>query len=91
MPWRRRGTAEQLAQREADESPLPQILHLATLIASIIVDGQHHLMPELLKTADRYRALTVDQIDKLLDQMQERVERMANVFAVRVGPPGILP
>jgi GGDEF domain-containing protein len=75
---------EQLAQREADESPLPQILHLATLIASIIVDSQHHLMPELLKSADRYRALTVDQIDKLLDQMQERVELMANVFAVGV-------
>ncbi len=82
---------EQLAQREADESPLPQILHLATLIASIIVDGQHHRMPELLQTADRYRALTVDQIDKLLDQMQERVELMANVFAVRVGTPGIVP
>jgi GGDEF domain-containing protein len=41
-------------------------------------------MPELLKAADRYRALTVDQIDKLLDQMQERVELMANVFAVGV-------
>jgi len=75
---------EQLAHREADESPLPQILHLATLIASVIVDGQQHRMSDLLKTADRYRALTVDQIDKLLDQMQERVVLMANVFAVRL-------
>jgi HD-like signal output (HDOD) protein/GGDEF domain-containing protein len=75
---------EQLAHREADESPLPQILHLATLIASVIVDGQQHLMPELLKTANRYRGLTVEQIDRLLDQMQERVELMANVFAVRL-------
>jgi GGDEF domain-containing protein len=78
------GDREQLAHRTADESPLPQILHLATLIASVIVDGQHHLLPELLKTADRYRALTVEQIDQLLDQLQERVELMANVFAVRL-------
>ncbi len=79
---------EQLAHREADESPLPQILHLATLIASVLVDGQHHLLPELLKTADRYRALSVEQIDRLLDQMQERVELMANVFAVRMDMQG---
>lgn len=74
----------QLAQREAQESPLPQILHLATLIASIIVDRQHQRMPELLKAAYRFRALTVDQIDQLVGQMQERVELMANVFAVEV-------
>lgn len=74
----------QLAQREAQESPLPQILYLATLIASIIVDGQHHRMPELLKAAHRFRALTVDQIDQLVGQMQERVALMANVFAVEV-------
>ena len=75
---------DELSHPEAGDSPLPQILHLATLIASLIVDGRRELMAELLTTADRYRAITVEQIDQLLDSMQERVALMANLFSVRL-------
>lgn len=75
---------DELSHPEADDSPLPQILHLATLIASLIVDGRRELMAELLTTADRYRAITVEQIDQLLDSVQERVALMANLFSVRL-------
>lgn len=73
---------EQLAQLTAEDSPLPQILHLATLVAAIIADGRESCINELLVAADRYRAVRVDQIDALLDQLQERVQLMAQVFSV---------
>ncbi len=73
---------EVLAQRTAEDSPLPQILHLASLVAAIIADGRVSCMGELLVAADRYRALRVEQIDALLDQLQERVQVMAQVFSV---------
>ncbi len=70
-----------LEQREAE---LPQILHLATLIASIIIHGRHAPMSELLDAATRYRGIQVEQIENLLDRLQEQVEMMANMFSVRV-------
>lgn len=73
---------ETLAQRTAEDSPLPQILHVATLVAAIIADGRGSCMNDLLVAADRYRALRVEQIDALLDQLQERVQLMAQVFSV---------
>ena len=44
----------------AGESPLPRILHLATLIASILVDDRDDLLPQLLHAADRYRSIQVE-------------------------------
>ncbi|MHB0957327.1 MAG: sensor domain-containing diguanylate cyclase [Pirellulaceae bacterium] len=75
---------ESVAHPTAGDSPLPQILHLASLIASVIVDRRQELVAELLRAADRYRAITVEQIDKLLDSMQERVALMASLFSLRL-------
>ena len=66
------------------DSPLPRILHLATLIASILVDDRHDLLPELLHAADRYRSIRVEQIDALLETMEQSVGMMASLFAVRM-------
>ncbi len=63
---------------------LPQILHLATFLAEIIVNGRQSVMPELLAASARYRGVTVEPIDSLLDKLQEQVSLMANVFSVRV-------
>lgn len=71
-----------LAQRTAEDSPLPQILHLATLVAAILAEGRDACMGELLVAADRYRAIRVEQIDGLLGRLQERVQVMAQVFSV---------
>ena len=69
---------------DAKAAALPQALHLATLIASIIVNDRSDLMPELLDAAAQYRGITVEQIDQLLDHLQEQVQLMANMFSVRV-------
>lgn len=72
----------------AGESPLPRILHLATLIASILVDDRDDLLPQLLHAADRYRSIQVEQIDALLESMEESVGVMAGLFAVRLDTTG---
>ncbi len=75
---------EHLAALEEDESLLPQVLHLATLIASLLVDQRHEALIELQDAAARYRNAKVEQIDGLLDEIQERVGVMAGVFSVSV-------
>ena len=75
---------ERIAELQGSEAELPQVLHLATLIASIIVNGRHQLMSELLAAGSRYRGITVEQIDKLLDKLQEQVALMAHMCSVRV-------
>lgn len=69
-----------------DESTasLPQSLHLATLLASVMVNDRGDLMPELLDAATRYRDIGVEQIDELLDRLQEQVRVMADMFSVRI-------
>ncbi len=79
--------ADHIEHLDAEDAALPQTLHLATLLASIIVNDRRDMMPELLDAAQRYRGITVEQIDALLDQLQEQVELMADMFSVRVEQP----
>lgn len=72
----------------AGDSPLPRILHLATLIASILADDRDDLLPQLLHAADRYRSIRVEQIDALLEAMEQSVGVMAGLFAVRLDAAG---
>lgn len=78
---------EQLVQLPPTEQALPQILHIATLIAAIIVDHRNAAMSELLAAAERYQLITIDQINAELDSLQEQVELMAGVFAVPINNP----
>ncbi len=75
---------QQIAALAGKDAELPQMLHLATLIASIIVEGRHQLMAELLTAGAQYRGITVQQIEHLLDKLQEQVSLMASMFSVRV-------
>lgn len=79
--------ADGLSQGDDERRRLPRILHLATLMASIIVDDRHELMAELLRKGAEYRQITMPQIDAMLDRMQQRVEMMADVFALRIDQP----
>ncbi|MFW6171370.1 MAG: HDOD domain-containing protein [Planctomycetota bacterium] len=74
---------EHIKGLDADTAALPQTLHLATLLATIIVNQRGDLMTELIDAATRYRDIRVEQIDDLLDQLQEQVRLMADLFSVR--------
>ena len=79
--------AELLSHWDEDRRRLPRILHLASLMASILVDGRHALMAELMQRGADYREITVERLDALLDQLQRHVEMMADVFALRIDQP----
>jgi len=78
---------EHLVQLPADQQTLPQILHIATLIASLIVDRRTDAMSDLLAAGDRYLQITLDQLDAELDELQEQVELMAGAFEVPINNP----
>ena len=78
---------EHLLQLPADQQALPQILHIATLIASLIVDRRTGAMSDLLAAGDRYRQISIDQLDTELDELQEQVELMAGAFEVPINNP----
>jgi HD-like signal output (HDOD) protein len=70
-------------QESSDQdADLPQILHLASLIAAIIVDGRHDLTAELLAVGKHYRGICQDQFSELLDEIQHRVDLLADLFSV---------
>ncbi len=75
--------ANLLMTLDVAQQMLPQALHLATLIASILVDDRKDLVGELMETANRYCHITSKQIDSMLDELQDRVEIMAEVFSVQ--------
>lgn len=73
---------EHLKQFEPEAAPLPKSLHLATLVALIIVHNRRDVMPELLDAAAQYRGVSVEQIYQLLDQLQTQVQVMADTFSI---------
>jgi HD-like signal output (HDOD) protein/GGDEF domain-containing protein len=75
---------QQIDSLDEEHQPLPQVLHLASLIADILVGGQRTQMAELLKAATRYRGIQLEQLQPLIDQLQDRVELLADVFSVRM-------
>ncbi len=73
---------EVLASMDGPERVLSQAVHLASLIASIIVGQRSALLPDLLEAAARYRGLQSEQIDAVLDELQDQVQLMSALFAV---------
>ncbi len=75
---------EQIESLPEEQRALPQVLHIADLIAGILVNGRQSLMPELLEVASKYRQIQLEQLQELIDQLQDRVELLADVFSVRL-------
>lgn len=73
---------EYIQQLDPPADTLPEALHIATLLASILVHDRRDLMPQLVETAGQYRDISVEQIDDLLDQLQAQVHLMADMFSV---------
>ncbi|HEV2973085.1 MAG TPA: HDOD domain-containing protein [Pirellulales bacterium] len=68
----------------ADLSPtarcLPQILHLAELLAGLLTENRTDLLADLLDAAERYHALRQSQLSPLVNTLQEKVEQLADVL-----------
>ena len=67
---------------------LPQILHLAELLASLLTENRSDLLPDLLDAAGRYHALRPNQLSALVSTLQEKVEQLADVLNLEL-PAGV--
>ena len=63
---------------------LPQILHLAELLAGLLTENRSDLLPDLLAAADRYHALRQSQLSGLVNTLQEKVEQLADVLKLEL-------
>ena len=67
---------------------LPQILHLAELIARLLADGQTGVLSPLLGLARDYRNLPEEQLHALLSDLEEKVRQLATVLSLQL-PEGL--
>ncbi len=77
-----------LSAMAPQNASLPQILHLAELLAMYLNSEQTEYLEQLLVAAHAYRNTTRGQITLLLDAVQPKVEQLAEVLRIEL-PDGI--
>ncbi len=68
----------------ADEQPLAQVLHLADLIASLVIGGETNTLAELMETAAAYRPFTLEQFEALVSELERQVPQLAEVLSLEL-------
>jgi HD-like signal output (HDOD) protein/GGDEF domain-containing protein len=63
---------------------LPQIVHLAELVAQLLVDGQAGVLGTILRVGQHYREMTPEGFEVLVGRLEERVEQLASVLALEL-------
>ena len=79
---------ERMAHLPSSERALPQILHLADLLAGMLTEGRADWLGELLQIGRTYHHLTETQLKSLVDSLQEKVEQLADVLSLEL-PAGL--
>lgn len=71
-----------------DRHNLPQILHLAELVAAMVVDTRPGALSELMEAGGNYRDLQMEQVRAILDTLEEKVAQLADVLSLEL-PAGV--
>jgi HD-like signal output (HDOD) protein/GGDEF domain-containing protein len=66
------------------EQALPQMLHLADLVARLLDRPEPETLAELLSVGSRYCGLTSDQLQRVVATLQEKVTSLADVLALEL-------
>ena len=69
---------------EGSPRPLAQIVHLAELLARLLVDRRCEALEELLQVGGRYRDLTAEQVENLVAVLDEKVRQLADVLSLQL-------
>lgn len=80
--------ARTIADLPATGQTLPQILHLAELLASLVTENRTDLLPDLLAAAERYQGIRQNELSALVATLQEKVEQIADVLNLEL-PTGM--
>jgi HD-like signal output (HDOD) protein/GGDEF domain-containing protein len=73
---------ERLTQLPDDEQALPQILHLAEIVAGLLSHDRSELLKNLLSVGRSYHDLTIGQVDELIDSLEANVQPLAEILSV---------
>lgn len=76
--------ADRIAQLEPRERDLPQILHLAELMARIIEQPYGPALRSLLDAGGRYRGLTYEALQPIVGALQQQVGELAEVLSLEL-------
>jgi len=70
------------------EGALPQIVHLAELVAQLLADHRPEVLSQLLEVGRDYRELSEEQLETLVGNLQEKVVQLADVLSLQL-PKGL--
>ncbi|HTN77441.1 MAG TPA: HDOD domain-containing protein, partial [Pirellulaceae bacterium] len=76
--------ADQILALPLREQSLPQILHLADLIARMLAGEGNHLLPELVEAGRRYRRLMIEDLPVLLTDLDVKVQQLADALQLQI-------
>lgn len=76
--------AATIADLPATVRCLPQILHLAELLSSLVTENRTDLLPDLLAAAEGYHSLRINELPALVASLQEKVEQLADVLKLEL-------
>lgn len=75
---------QRIAALDADERSLPQILHLADLLARLIELPFGSALHDLLAAGERYCGLSLEQLRPLVGALQNKVADLAEVLSLEL-------
>ena len=78
---KRTSRLERLSPPEGD---LPQILHLAEMLAQLVGQQRLSVLPELLEAGKLYRGMTKSKLVALVEDLQPQVDQLAQVLSLEV-------
>ncbi|HEX4414912.1 MAG TPA: HDOD domain-containing protein [Lacipirellulaceae bacterium] len=73
-----------LARLSPPEGDLPQILHLAEMLAQLVGQERLSVLPELLEAGKLYRGMTKSKLIALVEDLQPQVDQLGQVLALEL-------
>lgn len=74
--------------RRSSRQALPQILHLAELVARLLADGRSEVLGEVLEVGRQYRDFSEARLETLVGNLEEKIEQLADVLSLEL-PQGL--
>lgn len=63
---------------------LPQILHLADLLAEFLIQGRPRLLHEVFECGGSYCGLATDQIEQVIAELDTKVPQLADILSLQL-------
>jgi hypothetical protein len=73
-----------LSRMSSPEGDLPQILHLAELLAQLVGQRRLGVLPDLLEAGKLYRGMTKSKLAELVEGLQPQVDQLAEVLSLEL-------